>query len=404
MQIVFAPDARAIMAPPPEDDFWLSVTEAPRGTPAGSTSIIVRDHIQTTTTTTGSLNAFVIAAGPKRIDGPPVTIESLTPDVCTINPDGTINLVSEGGARIRVSSRYGERMVERPLQIIGDTTTNSVGGYVAGSLAEHVYTLLTGYYSGRAANDTNLKVSLSNGSANPNRVAPEIDMSWRSAMPNGDKHGASLISARHALAAVHVSDIGQLLTWRRPDGSLVTTTNIGRLNLGSDLAVLYLSQDVTGCAFVKLAPNLDLKTSLGVSSNHYELPAFIDLWNSYPSLSSGSKLMVASAYGNSLQANDVVYKRPSAPSLTAYHPAGEPYSDTGVRGGDSGGALFIPVVETPGQPPICVHLTSLHTAVTGPPHSRLTAQINAAMNTLAGTPQGTYQVREADLSRFPSYT
>lgn len=394
-----------------KDDFDIKIVERPTGTPSSQTIETLRDYTRSRVELVGAINTFNVNAVNRDLSNGPVNLHSLYPYICTINDLGEVSKGSvDGPCTIEASSIYGVRRITRDILTVGNRLTYTFVDYTAGSLARHVRDLIDGYYSGKAANDANLKISLNDYTSNPTRVAQEIDMSWQSVnASDGSTFPCSLITPRHALCAAHAGFfVGRQYVFRTKSGNLIYPTTIATTHLGNDLALLYFDQPVSDCAIAKIAPDIAAKTSLGgtQAAYAYGFPAIITLqnWYSVPSVSGGRKMMLCAVGGynpGSLGVGAPVEQR-----FQQYYPmttasGGDP--DASVRPGDSGSCVFFPVVEPGRSEPTCVLLTALQSATSGPNYSHNVSEINTALNTLAGTAQGTYAVQQADLSAFSSF-
>jgi|GEM_PF-5585254 len=340
-----------------------------------------------------------------------------------------------GQATVLVQSPGGIRTIHLQCEVLVGVA-GYVKGYKPGSLAAHTYDLINSYIAGKAMTDATTKVYVSHatGELNPNRIAPEIDMSWQELrFGDGATHGpCALIGPRHALAASHynvtggITDIWETYapanyptvnsTFRRRDGSLQTTRVKAFKPLGADLTLIYFEDDVTGCDFGKLVPQSILRAKcpnlyyrdFGYPPplRYYLCPALKTGLVGRPDLglSGGRRLNVHGVVNSATLAGEnrlsiIVGNFELLPgNLSEW--------SSGVVPGDSGNELFLPVIE-PGQTkPTCVLLTSWHGGGggSGPDWGSFIPEINIAMNELANVPQGTYAVQIADLSAFTDFT
>lgn len=377
------------------------------------------------------VHSIVVTPGTLGWDG---EVTNNTPTVASLSGT-TLTSLRDGTAEIVVRGPCGDRHLRLGARTrIGDAYVP--GQYKQGSLANHVNSLIRGYVAGKSPSDETVQVytgspATANLTPNPNRIAQDIDMSWQevchgtSAAPYDYWGGpCSLITTRHALVANHYRPgIGDKCTFRTQAGELRTVGIAGYMGLGTDIGIFYFDSDVTGCAVAKLisadilsnkAPNLDGKPSVpnspptGVQA--YGFPCFVTYFNQYQTqgLSYRRKLMIADLYGTSyLQGLQIGASSYPADVLREWsvlgHP-GAPNHPDNIRDGDSGSAIFIPIMEPGKLAPTCVLLTALWSHGAGPHYGNRVADINTALNTLAGTAQGTYSVQIADLSAFTSFT
>ena len=395
------------------DDFEFVVTETPTGNASLVASFDLPDATTRVQQLTGAVNTFTVQAGPISLGGPPITLESLTPFQCTIDVAGRVSKGTGGDGLCVIAARsaYGLRTLAREMRTVGaDSVGLGVDSYKAGSLAAHVHGLLVGYYAGRTPTLMQMHLhELNRRQWRANRIAPNLDMSWQSVdASDGPAFPCSLISPRHALCCAHAGfGVGRRYLFLTPAGSIVEATAKRIWHGGSDLGLVYFDTPVIGCGVAKIAPNLKEKTSLerqqeGVSFyTGYEFPALITAINSYflpQEVYGGRKLMPVGL--NSLDS----WPEPKDATLAAFAPytSLNPLSD--IRGGDSGSAVFFPVLE-PGQTaPTSVLVSACYSARGGPSYTQMHAAISAAMNTIKDPEDlAVYAVQQADLSAFPSY-
>lgn len=354
----------------------------------------------------GEVLTFDVAATPVSPGGPPVSIYSDTPEVCTVNAAGEVGHVTDGRCAIVMRSRYGERVFRRSLTTFGSTEFGDVTSYTPGSLAHETYNLLLSYFDGVTVANAESKLKLHGGVndslPNPNRIAQEIDMSWQSVVSSaGSAYPVALISPRHVIGASHVMEVGRSYTFRRPDNSLIVATMTAAADVAGfgDMMVGLLNVNVTGCAFGRFSSDIYSKGSF--ENVYFNVPCIGTPQNSFldNGLGAGRKFMAFAAAGID---NGSIKRAPMG--LAQYGPSGS-NSENSLRENDSGSTMFIPIKETPEAAPVCLLWTSLFFPSFGPEYNTPTAiqAINTAMNTLAGTAPGTYAVSTADLSRFTSY-
>lgn len=413
--IVFSPGAPDIIGMTHDDDFEFVVKETPMGTPGFVVDIEFPDATCQVTQISGSVNTFTLGTTPVSLGGPPVTLESLTPNQCTIDSAGVVRKGTggDGVCTIKATSAYGARTYSRSILTIGESQKNiGVSAYKPGSLAAHVYGLITGYFAGRTASLMQLHLhELDRRHWRENRIAPDLDMSWQSVdASDGPAFPCSLISPRHATCAVHAGfGVGRTYVFMRPDGTVLEATakRITRMQ-GSDLGLIYFDVPLTGCALVKLAPNIAQKTSVkytyngaGAALAGYQFPALITLLNGYylsQEVWGGRKLMATMLSG------EYDWEVPKNPTLAAYAPYYSTDERSAIRPGDSGSAVFFPMIEPGKSAPTCVLMSACHGAYTGPNYSAAVPWINAAMNSIKDSTDTTvYAVQQADLSAFPTY-
>lgn len=399
-----------------DDDFEFRITEVPKGSVSGTETIIFPDTTITASVITGATNEFVVGTTPVSLGGPQQSLRSLTPFQCEVDANGLVTKGSGGDGLcvIEASGPYGSRTYSRIIETTGNAKTFEIQGYTPGSLAHHVYSLIASYFADREAKLMQLHLhELNRRQWRVNRIAPGLDMSWQSVdASDGPAFPCSLISPRHATCAAHAGfGVGRRYLFLQPNGTTVEATakRIWKL-FGSDLGLVYFDTEVTGCAIAKMAPNLAEKTTLdrvvnGDQSSYlgYTFPALVTLFNYYfmpDEVYGGRKLMTTGLSGIN------AWGDPNKADLRGFHPIYRVpvIPNSYVRVGDSGSAVFFPVVEPGNIAPTSVLVSALHGVPVGPPYSKEVEAINSAMNAIKD-PDDTnlYAVQQADLSAFPTY-
>lgn len=225
-----------------------------------------------------------------------VTFESLTPETCSVSPLGRVSRVSSGSGSIRVSARngsiFGRKTLEAALsQTLGGTVDTLLtwapeAGSLRAHMADKVNAAFSGKYPGVAVQDVHSTVqydtmgaglNIDTNQATPARVANAallnvgcvIDASllnhtsfsqfdtlvfrgtgktpWRSSAP------CHFISPRHAIFASHVGCFDRIVINTGSD--FVTVNRLAYLDLGADLAMIYIDQDLpVGVNLLKFFP------------------------------------------------------------------------------------------------------------------------------------------------------
>lgn len=349
---------------------------------------------------------------------------NLSPALVSITGDRVVS-VGTGKAQLRATSPIGSRDYSLDASIAAGTTYD-LAGYQAGSLAANVDALMRSLFLGQTLNNTTAFLSTGwppSYPANTSRIAPSLDLTPVSLLrqPVGETgwtplYPDLLISPRHGLVTAHAAGaVGDQVLFRRPDNSLQWVTRIGLRSIGSDTAVVYYDQPVTGITPAKLAPsnmaskfpNLAATTGAGGA---WFVPGVHLLFNSYPhlGLDPGRKVLVTTLdYRPTGFRTDrwLWFKRVTGTDFEPYgvHVASLSNSNDGIRGGDSGSLLALPVQETAGGPIVMMWTSLCAGPLLGPDFSLLLDLINAEMNAQAGTAPGTYSVTTANLARFTNY-
>ena len=191
----------------------------------------------------------------------------------------------ESRAHLEVTTEYGSRRYlhdylskppEEPamLSAIGTSTVEFSQGTLAQECFETCWELFEGVAPGKASNSQfldggNYGISSFNVQANPNFLGAELDFSGVSVGRSGENSPwlpFTLIGPRHAVFAAHIdgSTVGDQVLFRRPNGTTQTVTILAESrfpqvvvngqNQQVDLALVYLSEAVTGCATYKVLP------------------------------------------------------------------------------------------------------------------------------------------------------
>ena len=263
---------------------------------------------------------------------------------------------------------------------------------------------------------------------NPTRVLPDLDLSGVSVTrsTNGAYFPIILVGPRHFVAASHIgADPGQLVTFRRPDGTYKTVTILAVMNRGDnyDMRVGILSEDVTGCAHYKTLP-ADWRRYMPAMTNDVftlhggALPgmpvitraanpgATPGTWDGNLVINTNSPHLVVTWVGGW----DVEFGWPEKPRLImVIEPKGNGVQDplyTFARGlypGDSGSPTFALVPTAEGFTPALVSV--LYTRNSGPFLGSLIGWINQKIADLSAAhgESRTFTLGAVDLSAFRTY-
>lgn len=334
------------------------------------------------------------------------SFNSLTPEIATVDSDGNVTRVSNGLAEIIVSTpRAGAKRFTRTMSTGSSSTTAQFEAFGAGSLGAHCVAQIKAMIAGKTPGSATQRYWSSNsggvaspsGSRNAVNFAAGIDLSGMSMCMTGrdtEKFPVMLISSRHAITARHVCpSAGTVVVFQRADGSFQSVTIAAVHHFyTADLSVVYFSSDVTGITPFKTMPfnfaGTYAPSLIGGPAPyipHAEWPALQkNVWN--PAGQSESWLAVSNCTNA-----DVNYAHNVSPADADLRPW---YN--WVRGGDSGSPQFFVVN---GEP---ILMTCHSTASISFSIAYSTAEINTAMNTLAGTVD-TYALVHPNLSGFNTY-
>lgn len=422
--IAFYPTAPVLRGWNPDEDLGVNFRRDDEVTGGTTTGPSVLGDMQYSTTVADTVVRTWQWDVSTPLGGAQTQLQNLSPGLVSVSGD-RITSLGTGKAQLRVVSPIGSRDYTLDASVAAGTTYD-LTGYQAGSLAANVDTLMRALFLGQTLNNTTAFLSTGwppNYPANTNRIAPSLDLTPVSLLrqPVGESgwtplYPDLLISPRHGLVTAHAAGrVGDQVLFRRPDNSLQWVTRIGLRSIGSDTAVVYYDQPVTGITPAKLTPaNLgskfpNLPTTSGAGGAWY-VPAVHLLFNSYPhlGLDPGRKVLVTLlsyiedgappdkwAWFQRVTGTDFQTYGVSVPSIDN--------NNDGIRGGDSGSLLALPVQETNGGPTVLMWMSLCKGPLQGPNFSAVLDLINTEMNAQAGTPPGTYSVQTVNLSRFTTY-
>lgn len=360
--------------------------------------------------------------GPEGISG---MLVSDSPYVAEAN-GMTLQARKQGTVTARLlTAANGSRRIETSVSAQGITLTSEFTSFQAGSLAEHCYSQMTALVSGlspEAATQTfwssnNGNVASPNATMNAGLFAP-FDFSGVSCCSTGrsdESRPATLISPRHALQAAHwTSAVGDYLAFKLPGGTyqIVQVSAIEVISsfaAGGDLALLYLSADVTGAAYYSVMPEgWDMQYAPCLwfwnEDTHEDFQVYGVPQIRLPII---RKAMHNNdgAWASWLQIDEILQHTAGGVPALDYNSIfgtelllfpGWGASDT-IPGDSTSPSWLIINGE-----PVLVSCQS-STSQTGN-ISEFVDVINAAMNSMAGTPQGTYVLQHPDLTSFTVYS
>lgn len=407
--------------------------------------------------TTGEVKAAVVGdlTGLKFTALPGAIVERPLEVSARAWPGGHIQNLTSPRLRVRVETAYGYQEHEHIAYPSGYENQNIVQeGYdiKPGTVQEDIWANMLAYLPpAGASNETShqfLDGSIFNAGYvvaqdNPNFTFRDIDWSGISASRSGSGSGLPymLVSPRHAVFAGHVdeSTVGDLVTFRRPDGSTQTVTVLARAEVprfipppGSpdgpayddtydhDMALLYFDAPVTGCCIFKMLPT-DWDQYLPTcrdwdnrDGNQIPVPMLARMsnpgggagplsgnviltWGS-PKFLVGMLAQVNYAAG--LNRFVAVEELPENPILRSHYRA--PY------GGDSSSPYFFLIREQAGATPTPVLVGPLHAVGAGvsigPALTEHRGWIQSNMDAMVATHGGMqHQLLTADLTRFVKF-
>lgn len=307
----------------------------------------------------------------------PPTFTSLDPSIATVDEHGRVARVTDGTARVIVSTRLVKRRADISVARIVGTITTTFDNFVAGSLARHCTDAVDSRIAGKSAATAK---SIHNGTTyNALRWTADIDLACLTReIPRG-----TLVSPRHIVGAEHYQP-GASVTFLAADGTIVARTVTSRQNVGLANAVDNYATDVVVCLL-----DSDVPASIGFAK---VLPsAYADhlpgITNGIPGLclDQDEQALVGDLFA--LSATRATFRPPTdAQRLAFYEPK---------ISGDSGNPALLLI----NGEPVIVTTWTFGGAGSGPNYAAIAAQINAAMTTLGGG----YQLTEANLTGFAVY-
>lgn len=359
---------------------------------------------------------------------PPPQVESLNPEVFSVNPSGLLK-VSNGTGVLRVTGYAGVR--EFPVDFRDPTppTTYSHLGFQGGSLAAHCTANVLARIQGKAQGGETQNIYIDGGTHrenlvdcftegfNPNSILAGVDIDCISFSRNNPdpfvlsrhRFPGILVGPRHIIGAFHcIPTTGQRVIWRRSDGSFVEANVVRDANLGGDMGIAMLDRDITGIAFGKLLPpNYRQKLRAGERriingtfiARDRALLAFGITSNTSPNLGfvRHAQVFGVASIGTvptgAFFDNQVFIGQPKQPEAQPFYSL--PY------GGDSGSPLFL-LIDQAGVP-TPVFIGSLYTATSAPTYPEFSPMAAQRFNEWG--PQLGYSApfnfQYADLSAFP---
>jgi hypothetical protein len=321
------------------------------------------------------------------------------------------DLIAVFGGDIEMSAS-GKTGVRKYRKTCPASTQTKRISYTPGSLAAHITSQILGLVAGKSpSSSTKDMFSAANYSyaalsATPN---PSVFCTYTSAALSFTRDGTNwqypieLISPLHCLCSSHASTWpGAVVVFRTTSGSFESRIIVSRVIVHGDATVVQLNAPITTITpFATLPadwqsylPCLTYGTNHGTpmlarDGNDYQ--GARNQWEVRWCVAATSLDMPSGLAGGIWNENSFTNRRHISPSDIVDGWGGD------VIGGDSGSPSFFPIngelVLVGGQGGDSI----------GPFFPALRELINTAMNTLAGTAQGTYVMRTVDLSGFTNF-
>lgn len=424
MNILFSSN-RAITGLPAADDFSCVVTPGTVVVPQGPGESIRAPDVTITRCLNQISNSIGASITTTNNSGKQLVVSCSDPSVAIT--EGIIRLAYDAAGgydeRVDVVASNGKDRRSYRVRVSSNGARGyhlvSTDYYTPGSLAHHVWTSILAMVEGKTATDSARRLysaasySTSSPSATRNSglFCAELDLSAitfarrMQYVPGTYSDGATfpayLVSPRHCIVANHVSARSPItdekVTFMRQDGSFQTVAVTSKLRIGvKDLDVLYLAESVTGITPMATLPENwanYLPCCNGDPLTYDWLRVVPAIFKGMHNMTGGTdnqmRVIGCGQIGGGEMLNfDWMLLGINAPLLS--------WSNQ-VAGGDSSGATLLPIN---GE---AVIIGTQFMVTNGPSIPALRTQINTAMNTLAGTPQGTYAMRTVDLSGFTKF-
>lgn len=417
MRIVFGPSGEHLRGWKPSDDFSCELVRSDEsyGVAGAPISTTIKDLTFAGTQTVGTAQKSDLLIS-NASDNPVVTLESLTPAVCTVDALGHVSRVADGSCVIRATGQTGKRDIQQTIITSGgqpiytsvtaiasgslrkylkDQQLAAISGVTPGSLSQRVHT--TPYNAGFGATGNSVNVSNFIRAQTKTGFHPfHLDVLDELLVGGtGPAQWRAWISPHH------------FLTWLG-HGSNSSPGNW--VSIAGEVVVQYSATAWAGNLCKLLPSNW---------TDYIPREAFYIQGGSTPEFNIWSRFY--NTYDVGADKRWVMPVRLGATSGNGDnnpYPTGDPrrafqktYSGSPpmVNGGDSGSPAFIGITEDGGITATLVPLG--HTAYLGTTcsffYGDMHAGINAAMNTLASANSdllaGSYAVQTVDLSGFTSY-
>lgn len=402
--------------PLPSEDFSYSVAETPLSILAKNVDVSFHDATNTNVSSAGVVNNASINV----TDSPAFpghSISSNSPTVATVDAFGNVSFVSADMAQIDISTPVGHRRLNRAMTT---TVTNSTiwKSYKAGSVGEHVLAAIATMISGKTPGIgtqqftpiNNFDVAAPSVTRNASIFTGTLDLTSISVMRKDTSltvlqaFPVTLISPRHVIAAAHILGGMGTVVWKASNGTYKTANIISiASDVTNDVGVGYLSAPIVGIAPMKFLPAnwanylgslLDFDTSTVQHLPCLSKTFHMDDTDTY---TSGVSVLEVQLLPVILPSSVSILSGPAIKG--ASYKSWTDGVTLGVRGGDSGGPIMLPINGSP------VLLSNFYTAGGGPNLVGFSSWIESQMNSLAAVQADAtvYSMLRADLSGFTAY-
>lgn len=389
----------------PHEDYTIELQVQDESTTGTTGTTTVKDLTYNTTASTATKRKYNLV--PTQTPGaPPITYESLTPGICTIDADGVTTMLADGTCTVEAKGRTGKRRYSQTMSTLGAATLyDSVQSIVAGSLRaylrdQHVAALAS-VLPGSAAQRAHATPS-SAGFTTSGSSVNTANFLRAQTQPGFDPFQLDLLGE----ILVGVAGSAQWRAWITPNhyltwsghGSASITGQ--RVSIKGEIVVEYSATPWTG-PLCKLLPST-YATKLPTSLKQYGWPGqagslssafhvWARLYNTYDVGADHRWVMPAEWHFGVFQQ--------SSP-LRAYQKLS---NGTIANGGDSGSPVFVGIRE-PGNTHatlVPIGITSYQAQVGGMTFVDNLTAIQAAVTLLNAS--GAFTVQTVDLSAFTTY-
>lgn len=404
----------------PDDDFSYTVEETPEvsgGDPPVDSGFYDVTH-QTVSASGIINNCRITVADSLTISGH--SFSSATPATASVDSAGNVSWVSNGAAAIDIITPVGTKRLTRTMSN-SETSTLSYKEHKFGSVGAHIRAAIDALISGQTPGSVAQKLTTTN---NYNTVSPAVtrnaslfagalDLSAISLIRSDrsdEAFPAMLISPRHIIAATHIlGAVGTTYVWKASDNSYKSASIVSKVATESDLSIAYLSASIAGINPLKLLPTnyKNYFASLNPTTTDarwlvQRLPCLIkayhpDTTSSYKSAITLAELYWLYEYDNPYTYGQEANIHSTSASVAAAYSTWT--SGTGIRGGDSGSPIMLPINGD------AVLVSAFHTGGGGGNWAAYADWIETNMIALA-VAQGdntAYSLLRADLSGFTAY-
>lgn len=434
MDIIFE-EGRLISGQPPDKDFVATMVPRLEVVPGRSETKVFPDVVVDVTFPEVTITALdVVVTGNTR----ELKVVTTRPEYVNVTGLTARKILDFNGittpVSLVVSTEYGARSYR--IDLPGDmpiAEQSTAGTHVAGSFGAQVTALMRAEFEGVTPGATSQDLFLDGGTytadpapasvtVNPTRILQGMDMSCVSVsrstgIPGNNNHRfpVELVSPRHVVCNSHCGvSAGQNVCFRQRNGTIQTVTVLGHLDLGQDLRVAILDQDVMDCAFCVTMPSDIAEYAPGSTRAAYDSGTIYGSGAIPVVVRHGNPGELPGRFLNNYIGTNSPhlrvqwvrmwqgYQMTTALKSLADDPL-YPYHNPGY-GGDSGSPVFLLVPQTAGGY-ITTLLTSLYSADSGPsyPHRRL--DINTAMASLSSVhgEARTFEMGVISISSFPKF-